>query len=86
MFKQPMARHRLGESIKAGLALFLLAVLILAAGCTKSPSSSPQESAEPAIAEGSCFACHSSSEKLKADLEKDPLPEVAKSTESEGEG
>ena len=86
MFKRPMAKHQLSGSLKTGLALFLLAVLIFTAGCTKSPSSSSPGSAQPAIAQGSCLECHSSSEKLKADLEKDPPPEVAKSTESAGEG
>lgn len=86
MSRRSTANGQLVRNLSTGLALFLMVALMFVAGCAKSRSSPPQESAQPNVAQGSCLECHSSSEKLKADLEKDPLPEVAKSTESAGEG
>lgn len=71
---------RLGISLMLPLAVLL--VFLSAAGCSpraKTPPGTP-------AAEGTCTGCHTSEERLKADLAARPLPQQEKSEETAGEG
>lgn len=70
------------------IALALTVLMLALAGCGggNKETSSGQPAGPVAYADGSCVACHTSREKLVADLEANPLPVVEKSEETAGEG
>ena len=62
------------------LAIFFILSLVALAGCGKSET-------KTATSDGkNCIECHTSKEKLAADLTANPLPKKEKSTETSGEG
>lgn len=65
------------------LLVVVIILAVIAVGC----GSQPKTAAQPAKSDGkNCIGCHTSREKILADLKADPLAAKEKSSETSGEG